>query len=579
MVESLNPRRKNRFNLKTKTAALSTVMNILLTGIKFLVYFFSGSMVILAEAWHSLTDIITSLLVFITIRRSKKKHKEDDGENLGTSKESTRYFVGTMELLVSLGIGLLLMTVAVTLIINLIRIEPRPVKNSLSSGLLFLIFSLCSHFVYRFETRIGKREGSLGLASDGVHARADMTASLLTGFSLILYSIGLNLDRLAAGLIAFFILSFSLEIIINVAVVYFRHDPELLFRFRTYKIIGFLFDKGAIQKAQDKIGSALEKKFGHTKLLRISCKSILYLPFVLFIVCYVSTTIFVVGINEEAVIERFGRPLNVTESVGPGLHLKLPWPFDQVREIETASIEELYIGNIADDQAGALIWTKKPGTEEPFLSGDNNFFYPYIVLHYRVKDIFQFLYRNTNTKMLVNEVAHRVATVLFAQEAFYNIAAMHRGRVGLKMEKRLQQDLDKMKSGVELLSVNFKYVHPPTSIVYSFEEVTAAYQDKQRIINNALEYQNKILPESRGKAAQIVETAKSYITDRQEKAQGDATRFILSLPTSSREKQLTMSRIYLQTIPEILREKTKILIDPKSGEPDVWIDFEKITHR
>jgi len=147
------------------------------------------------------------------------------------------------------------------------------------------------------------------------------------------------------------------------------------------------------------------------------------------------------------------------------------------------------------------------------------------------------------------------------------------------MEKRLQQDLDKMKSGVELLSVNFKYVHPPTSIVYSFEEVTAAYQDKQRIINNALEYQNKILPESRGKAAQIVETAKSYITDRQEKAQGDATRFILSLPTSSREKQLTMSRIYLQTIPEILREKTKILIDPKSGEPDVWIDFEKITHR
>jgi len=39
----------------------------------------------------------------------------------------------------------------------------------------------------------------------------------------------------------------------------------------------------------------------------------------------------------------------------------------------------------------ALLWTRSHGTEEPFISGDNNYFYPYIVLHYRVRDITLYL--------------------------------------------------------------------------------------------------------------------------------------------------------------------------------------------
>jgi len=571
----MNPRRWKELDLKVKTAALVTGMNIVLTGIKFLLYFFSGSMAILAEAWHSFTDIATSFLVFIAVRRSSLKARElEVTGNTDDTKNLPQQFSSKMELLISFCIGLLLTIVAVSLIKKFIQVGPLPIENALVSGLLFLLFSLGSYCIYHLETHIGKKEGSLGLVSDGMHARADMTSSLLTGFSLIVYSMGLNLDRWVAGLIALFILSFALETIFNVALVYFHKESEYLFRYRSLQIIALLFDKNSMEKMTSTIKTFLEKKFGHKKIMKVTYKASLYVPFIALLIVYLSTVIFKVGIREQAIIERCGKPLSLKEPAGPGLHLKLPWPLDRVQKVRTTYIEELNIGNITDKQTRALIWTRKHGTEEPFLSGDNNFFYPYIVLHYRIKNIFQYLYKNADAKVLVKEVAHRVATVLFAHETFYNIAATHRKRLELEVLNKLQKNLDELESGIELLAVNLKDIHPPISIADSFERVIAGYQEKQRIINDALGYQNKVLPESRGKAVRELEEAGSYIIDRKKKAEGNATRFILSLPRYKQEKQIAMSRIYLQTIQEILREKTKIVVEPGSGEPELWMDFE-----
>ena len=573
----MNLRGWKKFDLKAKAAAAATVMNIILTSVKFLLYYFSGSMAILAEAWHSFSDIATSILVLIAVSKSSLTSPEtESGKGTDDSKGNPKNLSNRMEWITSLGIGLLLTIVAVSLIGKFIQSESKPIENSLLSGLLFLVFSLGSYFMYRFETRIGREENSLGLVSDGMHARADMTASLLTGFSLIVYSMGLNLDRWVAGLIALFILSFALETLANVAMVYFRRESDQLFRYRSFEIIAFLLSKDTLQKVSTLFKASLEKKFGSTKHVRLTCKAILCLPFVLMLIAYLSTAIFEVGIREQAIIERFGKPLSLKEPVESGLHLKLPWPFDRIQKVKVTTIKELNIGNITDRQTSALIWTRKHGTEEPFLSGDNNFFYPYIVLHYRIKNIFNYLYENTDPETLMNEIAYRIVTIIFAKEEFYNIAATSRKGLEKEIYTRLQEEMDTLESGIELLAVSLKDIHPPISIADSFERVIAGHQEKQRIINDALGYKNKALPESRGRAVKELEAAKSYIIEREKKAEGNATRFKLSLPKDNREKQITMSRIYLQTMQEILRENKIIVVEPGSGQPELWMDFESI---
>lgn len=570
MIEQSIPEKQRGDDIKVKIAAFATGINAVLTGIKFLLYYFSGSMAILAEAWHSFADIATSLMVLIALIQAQK-HKQ-----LNESGQKQEKHVNDFELAISFCIGILLAAIACRLIITFFQAESRPVENSLVSGIIFLAFSLGSYFMYRFETQIGKKENSIGLVADGMHARADMTASLITGFALILYAIGINLDRWVGGLIALFVLSFGLETITNVLIVFFRHDSGYLFRYRSFKIISFLFDKSAFQETKKRIQSVVETRFGNTRAIKIIYKITLMSPLIVIIGIYLSTIFFTVGVRERALVERFGKPVYCNESIGPGLHIKWPWPVDQVKKVKAAYIEELNIGNITDRRSKALLWTRSHGTEEAFLSGDNNLFYPYIVLHYRVKNLFQYLYKNIDPKKLVNEAGHRVATDLFARETFYNIASTERKRLEKDMLTGLQACLDELESGIEMLTVGFKDIHPPISVADSFERVIAGYQEKQKIINDALGYQNNVVPESRGRAAAKQEAARSYITDRQKRAKGKSTRFVMSVPTSKQEKDVAMSRIYLQTMKDVLKDKRKIVIDPRVGMPEIWMDFENV---
>jgi len=564
--------------LKVKTAGLSTCMNILLTCIKFAVYYFSGSMAILAEAWHSFTDIATSFLVFIAVKRASRVITGDTGERQETDGQAPgtedRQPAQAPELVISLGIGLLLATVSVFLLRRFIYGTSQPVENALPSGLLFIVFSFGSYFIYRFETRIGREEGSLGLISDGLHAKADMIASLLTGFSLILYSLGLNLDRWVAGFIALFILLFALETIINVIRVRFRGESDHLFRHSSYSTLAMLFDKDSLEKGARTVRTFLENKLGKTRFMRFLYRALFILPVLILLAVYLSTAVFTVGVREQAVIERFGKPLSGIP-VGSGLHLKIPWPVDRVRKVESEVVRELNIGNITDRGTMALLWTRKHGTEVPFLSGDNNYFYPYIVIHYRIKDIFHYLYKNRDPHGLADGEAYRIITIVFANKTFYDIATTERGILEQEVMKKLQEALDEGESGIELLAVNFKDIHPPISIADSFELVIAGYQEKRWTINEALGYKNKVLPEARGKAYQETESARGYITDRKDRAEGTGKRFLISLPSSPGEKEVTMSRIYLENVREGLKGKNTILLDPRAGEPDLWIDFEK----
>ncbi len=214
-----------------------TGINAVLTCVKFLLYHLSGSMAILAEAWHSFADIGTSFLVFIAII-TEKSHRDHHGRDDG-SRPARRY----TELCISLSIGLMLTGISCFLIYKFFAYEYRPIENSLISGFIFLLFSFISYAVYRFETRLGETVDSIGLISDGMHSRADMAASLMTGFALILYTMGLNLDRWVSLLIALFVLSFGIETIMNVVAEYFRKDSSAIRRYSFLQALFIMCDR------------------------------------------------------------------------------------------------------------------------------------------------------------------------------------------------------------------------------------------------------------------------------------------------------------------------------------------------
>ena len=374
-------------NIKTRTSLISIAISSILTLFKFILYFLSGSVAILSEAWHSFSDIGTSFLVFLAVKERKPSKEASQEPKSSPSRVHPEHKV-------SLTIGFFLLFVSIMLLLRIIAVKMVIIYKPLFCGILFIIFSIGSYFLYRFKTTVGESEKSAALISDGLHSKADMISALLTGFSLIIYRFGGNLDRFVGGIIALFIFSFAIETLVNVTSAHIKRDEEYVIKYKSYQIFEHVFKKDTFSRLIQLIESKLNWPLTKTKpyyLLPKLVKPGLIGLVILGLLGYLSTMLVIVGADEEAIIERFGRPLNRERALQPGLHLKLPWPIDRVCKLKTREIKQINLGNVTDPGNFALLWTRPHGEEMHFLGGDNNFFNPYIVLHYRVNNIFDFL--------------------------------------------------------------------------------------------------------------------------------------------------------------------------------------------
>ncbi|MDD5556997.1 MAG: FtsH protease activity modulator HflK [bacterium] len=548
-------------DIRRRAAGIATIVSVLLTLLKFTLYSFTGSLVILAEAWHSFSDIATSLLLFVALSRGA-------GTAPPAGAPTGRLRVRP-ELLVSFGIGGFLFCVAVALIRRALTGAAVPVQNPTLSGVLFICFAIGSSFLSRFETGVGIRHHSIGLVSDGMHSRADMVASLLAGVSLILYGLGIDIDRWMALAISLFILSLSIEVMVNAASLRLRGDDGAAFRFRSYRILLALADREAVAGALRRLDAALGGHIGRSaafrRLFRGACRAV---PLLL-LAAYLSTCLHAVGPSERAVRLRFGRPV---AEVGPGLHLKRPWPVDRVIRRDASAVKRLPIGNLLDTQSTALLWTRVHGTEEAFLSGDNNYVFPYLTVHYRIKDLRAHLFRVEDPVGLCRDLAHARLLRFFAAQSFYELATSDRPRLCETFMAGLQEDLDRFGAGIEVVAVNIRDMHPPVPIAGSFEEVIAAIQAKQQIVNEALAYRNKAIPEARGESARTVNEASAYVIEKVAHAKGDAARFAMRLDAHGLDPAVSYRQIYFASMRSALPRARKIVFDPRAGSPSLYLE-------
>ncbi|MCH7783756.1 HflK protein, partial [candidate division KSB1 bacterium] len=95
-------------------------------------------------------------------------------------------------------------------------------------------------------------------------------------------------------------------------------------------------------------------------------------------------------------------------------------------------------------------------------------------------------------------------------------------------------------------------VQPPNQVAEAFRDVASAIQDRSRRINEAEGYRNNIIPQARGEAEQLVREAEAYMEQRVRRAEGDAARFISVYEEYSKARDVTRTRMYLETMLEIL---------------------------
>ena len=102
-------------------------------------------------------------------------------------------------------------------------------------------------------------------------------------------------------------------------------------------------------------------------------------------------------------------------------------------------------------------------------------------------------------------------------------------------------------------------------MIDAFRDVQRARADRERAMNEADAYANSIIPRARGEAAQIVQEANAYKAEVVARAQGDAERFLAVYDSYKVARDVTVQRIYLETMESILKGMNKIIIDGQGG--------------
>src|SRR6185503_2593520 len=119
--------------------------------------------------------------------------------------------------------------------------------------------------------------------------------------------------------------------------------------------------------------------------------------------------------------------------------------------------------------------------------------------------------------------------------------------------------------GVVVQQVQMQEVDPPQEVIDSFRDVQAARADLERAQNEAQTYANRVVPEARGRAAQILQGADAYKSQTVAEAVGQTSRYSKIYDEYKKAPEVTRKRMYLETMERILGGTDKIILDSQQG--------------
>ncbi len=212
-----------------RVALYALLINFVLTGIKGILAYFSGSLAVAASAIDSATDSVASLTILGGLKLSSRK------------SPTFPYGLYKIENVISVIMAMFIFFAGYEIVRNILSPSAKP--PTITLGLIgWLSAGILITFLFgQYAIAIGKRTKSPTLIAEGRHRQVDVFSSLVVVLAVGLHYFGLNIDffgitidHIAAGLVLIFIgyagwqiLSNGMRVLLDASL-----DPETLDQIR-----------------------------------------------------------------------------------------------------------------------------------------------------------------------------------------------------------------------------------------------------------------------------------------------------------------------------------------------------------
>jgi len=274
----------------------------------------------------------------------------------------------------------------------------------------------------------------------------------------------------------------------------------------------------------------------------------------------VLSSFYTVQPEERAVVKRFGDVIDITD---PGLHFKLPFGIDNVQFVATERVlkQEFGFRTTGVQTSGRTSYSSARLEDESLmLTGDLNIIDVEWVVQYRINDPIKFLYEMREPTESLRDISESVMRRVVGNRLGSAVLTVGRVEIQAQAAEEIQAIMNQYDAGIDIITVELQDVVPPPAVQPAFNEVNEARQERERMINEAQKRVNQEIPRAEGSAIRTIAEAEGYATERVNRAFGETARFTAVLAEYEQAPAVTRSRLYLETLNEVLPTIGQVLV-------------------
>jgi membrane protease subunit HflK len=273
--------------------------------------------------------------------------------------------------------------------------------------------------------------------------------------------------------------------------------------------------------------------------------------------------LYTVKAHEQAVVLRFGKKLAIE---GPGLHFMIPFVDSVVRVSTEEHSMRLPIAPREVDSRST-----KPGRPQASesdealeLTADLNAAVVEWTVQWRVKQPDQYLFSidEKHIETTIDVAARSVMHRLIGDYSMDEILTSKREEVGAEALKATQKLVDSYECGVVITGLQMQRVTPPEQVKASFDDVNAAIQRRDKLVNEANRERNQLIPQAQARADRLINEARGYADRRRAEALGEISALLAKYRAYQEAPDITRRRLYLEAMEEVFASSgPKTVID------------------
>jgi membrane protease subunit HflK len=275
---------------------------------------------------------------------------------------------------------------------------------------------------------------------------------------------------------------------------------------------------------------------------------------------------FIVQEGEQAVVTSFGR---YTRTEDAGFKWRLPYPFQAHETVRVTQLRSKDVGRNVISQATGL-------RDSSMLTEDENIIDIRFTVQYRLKDARAFLFENRDPEEAVILAAESAVREIVGKSKIDSVLYEQRDAIAADLVTSIQVQLDRLKAGIIVVTVNVQSVQPPEQVLAAFEDTLKAGQDGDRLKKEGLAYASDVIPKAEGSAARLREEAEAYRARVIAQATGDTQRFSQILAEYRKAPAVTRDRLYIESMQQVYSNVTKVMIDNRNNSNLLYLPLDKL---